>query len=140
MSDLGEIELRILALLEELGSEDIATLMTMVHEPKGSEEEVAQFQEAARRLIEQGYVDLLMESQPTGEVQLSTEDALAEVEALPSHLYFNVEGNHWSDDRIQGPPYFQIQLPELARTDLGLAAGARVLDERGYEWWRKDDK
>lgn len=137
MSSLGETELRILSLLEELGSEWVPMLINMTLEGDGREDDVASFQIAARNLLKEGYVDLLMVSQPAGEVQLSLADALAEVELLPSHLLLDASDSYWADDRMKGPPHFQIPAPQLAITGLGQAEGERVLEERGVEWWSK---
>ena len=138
MPDLSELEMRILSELEEFGSENIPTLMNAVMQPEGRGQELARIQEAVRTLVNEGLVTIQMSSIPAGIVALSTPEALSEIDGLLSHLQFIKSEKYWTDDRMKGPPFFQIPVPELARTEAGLQAGIRVLEDRGYQWWRSD--
>jgi hypothetical protein len=136
MNDLSELELRILAVLEELGFENIPAMMNTILSPNGSSDEISKFQATLSSLLDSALIEIHMSSLPTGFVPLSREAALTEIAGLQQHLKFVEVKKYWTDDRMTGPPYFQELVPEIVRTDAGLQRGIAVLEARGYEWWR----
>lgn len=136
MNELSELELRILSVLEELGSENVPAMMNTIFTPNNNSDQVEQIQTAISRLLKASLVEIQMVSTPTGIVPLSKEAAVTEISELRKHLSFVEAGRHWTDERMKGPPFFQIPVPEINRTNAGLQRGIEVLQTRGYQWWR----
>lgn len=136
MKNLSELELRILSEIEEVGFEDIPTLMNTILNAAGGADEIESMQSAIANLMNAGLVEIQMHSLPGGVVKLTREQALSEVALLTSNLSFVVAEEIWTDIRMTGPPYFAIPVPEVAYTQAGLEVAVKILTERGYQWWR----
>lgn len=137
--ELTELESRILSELDEAGEEDALAILNTVINPKGSLDEIANYQQALRLLLDKKLIELDLESMPTGPISLSSSEVSAEIDALSKNFAFVSEGKHWTDIREKGPPYFQTPLPRLVITDMGDALAFKILDARGYQWWRNKD-
>ena len=136
MTELSELEMRILSELEELWNENVPAMMNTVMKTTGNMSEVAQIQEALRNLLRQDLIEMHLSSIPSGFVRQSSDEAADLIDGLSTHLNFVEESRYWTDDRMSGPPYFQIPVPEIVRTEKGREKGFELLDERGYQWWR----
>ena len=134
--ELSELEMRILSVLDEAGEEDVLTTLNTVSDLVGSREELENYQKSLRTLIEKALVKLDLDSMPTGPIALTTNEVATEIDKLSRNVVFVAQGEHWTDIREKGPPYFQILLPRLVVTETGDALAFKILEERGYQWWR----
>ena len=137
MEDVSEIESRILAELEEAGSENIPALMNTVMVSIGAEQEATLTQQAIRNLLASKFVTLRMSSIPKGNEPKTSDKAFAIIDELKAHLKYVNSEQHWTDERMAGPPFFQNPVPEIVLTDTGLLRSRSILNERGYQWWRQ---
>jgi hypothetical protein len=136
MIDLNEMSSRVLASLEEAGSERANPLLNTVIDPTGHTEEVAFFQLALLELLTQKRITVRMTSMLHGDQPLSDEEAKAEIERLSAHYIFNSARGVWSDLRYANPPYYQLPEPDIVLTRAGRTKSVELLQQRGYEWWR----
>jgi len=134
---LSEMEMRILATLEEAGEEHACTVLNMISGEAVQAVSVADYQQALRNLISEGLTEIVLFSLPEGPQTLALPEVLAEVDALAEHYRFSPELGGWVDVRDTGPPYFSVPLPRILATDAGYAKAIELLEARGYEWWRQ---
>lgn len=133
---LSELEMRILAELDDAGEEDVLTMLNTVTDATGDNGELAKFQQALYGLHNKQLVSIDLESMPTGPITLHGEAVVTEIEGLASNFTFVSEGLYWTDVREKGPPYFQTPLPRIVIADAGEAMALNILESRGYRWWR----
>lgn len=131
-----ELAMRILATLEEAGSERLVPLLNTIMQGSGNVEEVAGFQQALRRLLASGHVELFLNSMPFGDQRLSDDQAANEIDALAANYRFHDDDKIWRDARFSGPPFYQTPEPAVALTGPGRQKSEAVLERRGPEWWR----
>lgn len=67
---------------------------------------------------------------------LSKESSLALISEIKAHHRFNSEEGIWKDTRAKGP-LAHLAYPEMMHTESGKDVGFEILNERGYQWWRK---
>ena len=137
MIELSELEMRILAELEEAGEADAASMLNTIINPEGRPEELANYQRALSKILEKDLIEIRMDSIPTGSIPLTKRDALAEAAGLSKNYTFSKSDGHWTDIREKGPPYFLTPQPRLFITDAGNAKSIELLEARGYQWWRQ---
>lgn len=135
-TELNELEMRVLAMLEEAGEETAVVALNTVVDPQGSPTELSGYQEVLMLLIKKGLIDVRMYSIPTGHLLLSQELGLKEVAGLGEHYRYLLNEGHWTDVRENGPPFFQTPLPSIFLTELGGEKSVEILESRGYQWWR----
>ncbi len=135
--EISELDMRILAELEEAGECDALSMLNTIIKPDGGSEELRNYQLAIANILEKDLIEIHMESIPTGSVPLTKSAALLEVASLSKSYAFSRSENQWTDVREKGPPYFQTPLPRLILTDIGNAKSIELLEVRGYQWWRK---
>jgi hypothetical protein len=128
-----ELQLRILAELEEAGEEILVALLnTMNDEKQGRPEEVAPFREAMEQLIDKGLVLMAPEREPGKRlVEVDAEQSHAMLSEILGLLTFRADQLHWTVD-----PFVYTY---AVLTDAGRIASEKVLDERGYQWWYYED-
>lgn len=128
-----ELQLRILAELEEAGEDYLVALLNAMNDEKqGRPEEVEQFREAIEQLIDKGLVLMALENEPgqqTVEVDAARSRAML-TQRLRS-LYFRADDLHWTAD--PGARSYVVLTPA------GRIASEKVLGERGYRWWYYED-
>ena len=129
MPEFSEYAARILANLEEAHAEEVCSTMNTVFAPTGSRDEVQTLQQSLTELVDLGLVDLAYDRWQGPFVELSKEQALTEIETFGDRLNFSQSEQSWQWDTTN--PFIQI----LA-TELGVKDAERILDERGYEWWK----
>ncbi len=134
---LSEMEMRILANLEEAGEEYSCAVLNMISDEQAQAASVADYQQALRNLIAEGLIAIVLFSLPAGTQSLTLPEALSEIEVLTEHYRFSPELGGWEDVRETGPPYFSAPLPRIVATDAGYAKAIELLEARGYEWWRQ---
>jgi len=137
MLTLSELELRILSELEEAGAEDVVTMLITVMEPVGDVTEVHDLQRALTTLVQADLVRMSMDRNSSGKLRsLSEEESLEVIADLRSGLRFDRDKKYWKDTRQSGPP-FGSPFPYIIATPPGKDRAFNILDERGYQWWRR---
>ncbi len=123
--------MRILSELEEFGRENIPTLINTVTEPSGADAERVQLQEALLSLLDAGLVNVAAAGNPSSlKENLSKEDSAAVLANINDHLVFDSGRGVWTG----GAGLW----PEIVATDAGKEQAWELLDERGYQWWRRN--
>ena len=69
MSELSELEMRVLSELEEAGEEDVVTMMMTVMPPTGQASEVDDMQRALESLVRADLVRMSMDRDTTGRLK-----------------------------------------------------------------------
>jgi hypothetical protein len=149
MSDLQELERRILSELEWAGEENLPTIMNTVTQRTGDINEVVLVQAALDSLVRADLVRVAFERDRSttddrvpdefAEMALdhyssirlrpfSKGDSLVVIADLRSHLKFRESDKHWTG--IKKP------WPEIITTDAGKTKGREILEVYGYQWWR----
>lgn len=128
-----ELQLRILAELEEAGEDYlIALLNAMNDEKQGRPEEVEQFREAIAQLIDKGLVLLAPENEPGQRlVEVDAAQSRMMLSEVLDSLFFAADDLHWTAD-LGARSYVVL-------TPAGRSASEKVLGERGYRWWYYED-
>lgn len=135
MLSSNEVELRILATLEEAGEENITGLMNTVTLPWPSKEIKATFLEALRALIRKDFVRLsVSRTTQLRLAELSIDGSLQETDLQDNKLAFDEKRALWTDPSRKGPP-FPEPFPYVITTELGKVRSRDVLVSRGYQWW-----
>jgi hypothetical protein len=67
---------------------------------------------------------------------LSASESLDVIADLKSGLRFRRDERLWTDTRQSGPP-FGFPFPYIVNTSPGKEIGFRILEQRGYQWWRQ---
>lgn len=133
MIDVKEIAARALSELEEAGQENIPTIMNTIFEPAGEPWEKEGVIEAINGLVTQGLARMASERDESGRlVDASLDDSMEILSGISTTLSFDVERSLWTDENILSEEY-----PELVITELGWEKSRKILDERGYQWWRQ---
>ena len=136
MGTLSETAERILSELEEAGEEDVVTMINTITTRKGTSDEVNNLTSALHELIK---ADLIRMSLERGDdlrlTELSVEESIRSAAKISDLLSFDPESNYWKDTRRTGPPY-KSSYPYIINTKKGEDLGFKILDRRGYQWWR----
>lgn len=134
---MDEVAHRILAELEEAGEENPAAMLNTVLDPKGDQQELIAFQSALRQLVKSGLAAMSVDrDQSRRLVDATVTVSLTEIDAIPTWLRFDIQKNYWVDSRVKGPPFHQM-FPLIVLTEAGRNTCAKILSQRGYQWWRR---
>jgi len=129
--------MRIVSELEEAGEEDVVTMMNTVVQPAGDPGELAEVQQALENLVHADLIRMSMDRDSSGRLKdFPKNESLDVIADLESGLSFNRERMLWTDTRHPGPPYAD-PFPYIVNTETGRKKGFEILDERGYQWWRR---
>lgn len=134
MERLTEMELRILATLEEAWEDDICTILNTVYTPPSSAD-LTEYCDAARSLYGHGLVRVTTYKYgPRGHASKELPENV-ERELLRSlESWFG--GLNDKGGWIYREKYSeQFEMPQLLVTEEGHDLAVRVLDKRGYQWW-----
>jgi hypothetical protein len=135
MIAVDELELRILAELEEAGEGDVPTIMNVVFLPVPDPNALQYYMDALRNLINRNLVRLSTSLGADHRLaDLSISDSLREIEVQAGKLKFDEVERYWVDTSITGPPY-GLRYPYVVITESGKAKSHQILTERGYQWW-----
>ncbi|WP_439542636.1 hypothetical protein [Hyphomicrobium sp.] len=128
-----ELQLRILAELEEAGQGELVSLLnTVIDETQGRPAEVAVFRDAVDQLISKGLILMAPENEPGQRlVEVDAAQSRAMVSEVLGSLFFGVDDLHWTAD-----PFVYSY---AVLTETGTAASEKVLDDRGYRWWYHEE-
>jgi hypothetical protein len=133
MKDLEEIKQRVLSEVEEAGAEGVTCLMNTVLPKTGDEHELSVFMVALDKLVTEGLVFMAHVLDDRGRrwsKGLSEDESRADIRALSQSLRFCSEGAFWTADDETLPER------EVVLTDAGRAKAEKILEDRGYQWWR----
>jgi hypothetical protein len=125
---LSEIELRILSELEEAGEENVCSMANTIFPPTGSSSEIDQLQAALGSLVARGLVRMGERVRSVGVRPLSKEDSQAVVEGIRTGFIFDSAKEQWW--------WTHLAWPEIVDTEAGKLEARKILDQRGYQWWR----
>lgn len=135
MITVYELELRILAELEEAGQGDVATVMNVVFLPTRTPDQLESYLEALSNLVMRDEVRLSTSLGPDRRLKvLSIEASLREIKDQRAVLIYDSEREYWIDSSITGPPYGPYY-PYAVLTDIGRRKSEEALGRRGYQWW-----
>ena len=130
-----EVSQRILAELEEFRFDNVIALLNKVSDTIGTEGEIEKFETSVIELIENGLVVMSMECfHPRSSERLSSAAALEICKSVREWVILDEQYGQWRSSR--GKAHL-IRLPNLTITEPGLALADSLLNERGYQWWRK---
>jgi hypothetical protein len=128
MSELSELEKRVLAELGEFWRENFPALANTVADGSGTIAEFNLVRAAFENLVEAELVVVgVAGPDPSRLDRLSKSESLAVLADLATHLRFKSEANHWTGGE---QPW-----PELVVTETGLEKAREILAERGERWW-----
>ncbi|MGE3066801.1 MAG: hypothetical protein AB7K67_14525 [Hyphomicrobiaceae bacterium] len=133
MTDLGEMEQRLLSELEEPGDMDAPTLLSETTACTGDMSEVRAAQAALTALVEAGLVVAGERAPANGWwlQEMSKDKSLVAIADLGARVVFSSNDRRWIG---AGKSRF-----EIVATEAGLAAAEDVLRRHdGYRWWRSD--
>lgn len=135
MADLTETEQRVLAELEEFWEENVFAMLNTIVDPTGDPSEVAMLQQALRGLVERDYVVMGFEGfVPRNPEKLGSEASLELVAKLGDWFKFDLADPHWT---LSKGDIKKERIPAIFSTAAGREKASEVLNERGYQWWRK---
>ena len=133
MNELDEIASRVLAQLEEAHSENVTSTMNTIFEVSGQESELSDMQAALRELIASDLVRIGYEDTRAGKIiAVSKEQSMADTVNLTSQINFNDSEGIWKWDK-------RFPRSQIVATSSGLVVADKLLQMRGYQWWRQRD-
>lgn len=128
MDRLGELECRVLSVLQEAGEENIAALVNTVLRPDGSPTELYEIGSALVSLIKASLVCMALHRNPARTWQeLSNDESVSIARRLNEFLTFRAEDKRWT--------WSTSSKPHVLSTEKGGALSDEVLSEYGYRWW-----
>ena len=132
---MTELEMRVLSELEEAGEEEIETMMNTVTELSGAPGEVVSLQEALKSLVTSNFILMSVRISSNTWDDASKAQSISNIEDASSHLTFVEKTGFWTDDRAKGSSWGKM--PIIVCTPKGKELAWKILDERGYQWWKK---
>jgi hypothetical protein len=135
MTDLTEMEQRVLAELEEFWEENVFSMLNTIVDPTGDASEAAMLQQALKGLVERGYVVMGFEGfVPRNPEKLGTKESLELVANLGDWFTFDVADPHWT---LSKGDIKKERIPVIFSTAAARQKASEILNERGYQWWRQ---
>lgn len=135
MEEFSELQQRVLSELEEAWQLELDCMLNTIIEPVGDPRELHDYRRALIGLIQSDDVRMGLETSVLNKPgELSKSASLEMVRRLDEWLAFDAGINHWfadAGDRTKNP------FPVVYLTEAGDAKAFRILDERGYQWWRE---
>lgn len=137
MEGLTELEMRVLSELEEAGEEELQTMAVTVMLGLVSADPLSEFQAALRRLAERDLLRMSTARNSTGRLdELSLAASLSEIDRIGEVLTFDVSSGAWMDRRISQGDMAE-RYPFIVDTPAGAELAQKILEARGYQWWRE---
>jgi hypothetical protein len=135
MVELNELEVRVLAVLEEAGEENVPSLLNTVLLGSNNGKSLRVYLDALRSLVRKDFVRLSISRGADRRLaDLSPEDSLDQIEDQTAKLKFDETELYWKDTSRVGPPYGP-SYPYVVLTKSGKEKSREILTERGYQWW-----
>jgi hypothetical protein len=131
-TELGD---RVLATLEEAHIDNVFAILNTVIDPHGGIDEVEAFVIATRNLFDRGLIEMgYRHVMPHWREEVFAADRTAQLIAeLQAWFAFDRGTGYWTTSRGE---IRNTSIPFILLTSAGLTESGRLLDERGYEWWR----
>jgi hypothetical protein len=134
MSDLTEMEQRVLAELEEFWKENVFAMLNTIFDPTGDEREVTLLQEALRSLVERDYILMGLEGFfPSNPEKFTKSASLQLLSNLEGWFKFDSQDPHWT---LSKGDIKKERIPMIFSTPAGRQKAGEILTQRGYQWWR----
>ena len=134
MTDLTEMEQRVLAELEEFWEENVFAMLNTIIEPTGDIQEVVSLQSALMDLVERDYAVMGTEGfVPSEPERLGKQASLDLLTRLGEWFRFDREDLHWT---LSKGDIKKERIPVIFSTVMGRNKAVEILTERGYQWWR----
>lgn len=131
MIAIEEVERRILSELQEAGEENIAAMLNTIVEPAENARQVEQLQQALENLVRADLARMSFRRDVTRLVPLSRDESLSVLGDLQSYLRYRPSDRHWT--------WSEDQRPEIVATPDGLRKADEILQQYGYQWWRRGE-
>jgi hypothetical protein len=141
MSNIPELEQRILSELEEAQAEEIYTMLNTVFEPREDPRQVTEFLAALIHLVKLDYVLMSLNwvydektarfDDPIDLDKVDSLDLLANSQGI---FRFDKGRGYWM--RVNDSNDWRC--PVIVTTEAGYQMADRILDERGYQWWLQE--
>ncbi len=137
MVPINELQQRILAVLEEVGHENVAAVINSVLKPIGATTEVDVIQVALENLVRANLVRLATDRNPDKSLRLLASDASLEVvQCIRTDLIYDDNGGYWRWRHLGLPLNIDmVNIPEICATDAGQSEAVKILTDRGGQWW-----
>lgn len=136
MQIFSEWEMRILAVLEEAGEENVPALLNTIVDPIGVPEELTALQEALSKLVDFDYIRMSTGLDAFKRLERSSKSISLEIiTEMQTRLIYDIRTRLWRDRQHHGPPYLE-PFPYVVYTGSGRQKATEILSERGYQWWR----
>ena len=134
MTDLTEMEQRVLAELEEFWEQNVFTMLNTIIDPTGDAREVALLQQALQGLVERDYIIMGLEGfAPRNPEELGKSASLELLSSLGNWFRFDAADPHWT---LSKGDFRKERVPVIYSTTAGQQNAVEILTQRGYQWWR----
>ncbi len=134
MTDLTEMEQRVLAELEEFWEENVFAMLNTIIDPTGDAHEVVLLQQALQDLV--GRDDIIMGLEgfaPRNPEELGKSASLELLSSLGDWFRFDAADPHWT---LSKGDIKKERVPVIYSTVAGRKKAVEILRRRGYQWWR----
>jgi hypothetical protein len=132
MTDVAELQRRVLSELGEFWRENFAALANTVGEGSGVASDLSAVRAAFEGLVETGLAVVGVDvDYPTQLGRLSKQESLGVLAVIEEHLQLSEETGRWAG---KTEPW-----PELVITDAGREEANRILSELGERWWLRSN-
>jgi hypothetical protein len=143
LSDLSELQWRILAELEEAGIENIAALAATVTDLEGVPVDWQSMKMALIGLINFDQVRASLRASHANRIRtLKSGVQLAEIAkrgagSWPMSKEESLGLIDEVDAALTADPEYKTSWIDIVTTDVGKETSERILDRRGYQWWKR---
>ncbi|MCZ7595256.1 MAG: hypothetical protein M5U16_10340 [Hyphomicrobium sp.] len=132
MTDVAELQNRVLSELGEFWRENFAALANTVGDGSGVASDLSAVRAAFEGLVEAGLAIVGVDADyPTQLEPLSKRESLGVLAVMEEHLQLQAETGRWVGTREPRP--------ELMITDAGREEANRILAELGERWWLRSN-
>jgi hypothetical protein len=135
MSDLTEMQQRIVAELEEAWEQNVFSMLNTIIDPTGDAREVSSFQQALQGLIERDHVIMGLEGVARrSQEELGKSASLELISNLGDWFRFDTADSHWT---LSKGDFRKERIPMIYLSSAGQQKAVAILTQRGYQWWRQ---
>ena len=143
LSDLSELQLRILSELEEAGLDSIPALAITVTDVEGVPVDWTSMKDALTKLINADLVRVSLDNSHANRIRtLKSGVELAEIAKRGSRPWAMSKEDSLTimaevDAALIADPQYDKRWVDILVTDAGHEMSGRILDRRGYQWWKR---
>lgn len=132
MTDIAELNDRILSEMEEAGEENVLCLLNMTTQPTGQPSDISSLQKALSLLVTRRLVVIALERRSDGLVMLDENSSLTVIAGISAHFLFDENEHDWNCAR-------EFEIPNVVLTDEGRSQAREIVKSRGRDWWFADN-